>query len=210
MGSNEFEGSPRTWPPLGMPKGSVRALLTLVVVAVVVTRLARGDESFHDKDHDLLWIETLLIAMSHYFTSRRFVELPPDTRRQLEDDGVIDRERNPLFLPQNSIRVFIVCAFGGLAYYLFREGRLGDHHAASLLGMLGAFMLGAAIRRIGQMWHRNQPRSGGGTLGDLKALCVLLMMLIVAVPEFLNQSEVLPPFFHRLALGMMLFYFGSR
>ena len=33
---NEFEGSPKTWPPLGMPTGSVRALLTLIMVAVVM------------------------------------------------------------------------------------------------------------------------------------------------------------------------------
>ena len=36
MEPNEFEGSPKTWPPLGMPTGSVRAILGLLVVAVVV------------------------------------------------------------------------------------------------------------------------------------------------------------------------------
>ena len=36
---NELESSPKTWPPLGLPTGSVRALLTLIVVAVVVTTL---------------------------------------------------------------------------------------------------------------------------------------------------------------------------
>jgi hypothetical protein len=34
----EFEGSPKTWPPLGLPTGSVRALLTLIIVAVVVAK----------------------------------------------------------------------------------------------------------------------------------------------------------------------------
>ncbi len=37
---NEFASSPKSWPPLGLPTGSVRALLTLIVVAVVVTKLA--------------------------------------------------------------------------------------------------------------------------------------------------------------------------
>ena len=69
---NEFAGSPKTWPPLGLPTGSVRALLTLIVVAVVVTKMV-----FH-RPPDSIWIETLLIALAHYFTSRRFVSLSPE------------------------------------------------------------------------------------------------------------------------------------
>lgn len=60
---NEFEHSPKTWPPLGLPTGSVRALLTLIVLAVVVTRTVLR------RSPDPLWIETLLIALC--ITSRR-------------------------------------------------------------------------------------------------------------------------------------------
>ena len=46
-----------------MPAGSVRALLTLLVVAVVAVRLIQN--------LDLgLWRETLMIVLAHYFTSR--------------------------------------------------------------------------------------------------------------------------------------------
>src|SRR5437764_7034362 len=85
IGMNEFEGSPKTWPPLGMPTGSIRALLTLILVAVVIIRIARGDDLANEaRMQDPIWIETLLIALSHYFTSRRFVDLPPDALRRLE------------------------------------------------------------------------------------------------------------------------------
>ena len=84
--NSEFEGSPRGWPPLGLPIGSVRALLTIIVMTVVMTRLVR------DLPVDVLWIQTLLIALAHYFTSRRFVTLPPDVIARLEQDGVIERE----------------------------------------------------------------------------------------------------------------------
>jgi hypothetical protein len=82
----EFEGSPKTWPPLGLPTGSVRALLTLIIVAVVVAKYALG------QDLDVLWIETLLIALAHYFTTRRFVALPPQVLQRLEQEGVIAQE----------------------------------------------------------------------------------------------------------------------
>ena len=93
---DEFEGSPKSWPPLGLPTGSVRALLTLIVVAVVVTKLA-----LH-RNLDELWVETLLIALAHYFTSRRFVSLSPAVLQRLENEGVIEKERQPLYLPRNS------------------------------------------------------------------------------------------------------------
>jgi hypothetical protein len=205
---NEFDGSPKTWPPLGMPTGSVRALLTLIIVAVVITQLAQGRD-FH-VEHDLLWVETLLIALAHYFTSRRYVSLPPEVRRQLEDDGVIERERQPLFLPRNSIRLLIVGAFGWLAWYLYVNPPLQEHHAASLLGMMAAFLLGTVVRSVNLWWNRRRPRTSSGTWGDLKALAVLIALVAVAVPEFLGSPEALPPVFHQVALGMTLFYFGSR
>lgn len=205
---NEFEGSPKTWPPLGMPTGSVRAILTLILVAVVITRMVRGEDM--GQHEDLLWVEALLIALSHYFTSRRFVDLPPDVLRRLEDEGIVERERQPLFLPRNSIRIIIVGAFGWLAYYLYEHGRLQEHHAATLLGLLAAFLLGALVRRMGRWWNSRRASAPGGTWADLKALLVIIAMLLVAIPEFLGSPKLLDPKVHQVALGLMLFYFGSR
>src|SRR5437868_968143 len=103
-----YEGSPKTWPPLGLPVGSVRALLTLIVLTVVICDLASG------RDPDVLWVETLLIALAHYFATRRFVSLPAPVLRKLESDGVIERESDPLFLPKHSIRLIILVACIGL------------------------------------------------------------------------------------------------
>ena len=47
-------------------------MLTLMIVAVVMAQLVRGQEV------ELLWTETLMIALAHYFTSRRFIKLPPE------------------------------------------------------------------------------------------------------------------------------------
>lgn len=200
---NEFTGPPKTWPPLGMPTGSVRALLTLIVVAVVVTKMA-----FHHP-LDSIWIETLLIALAHYFTSRRFVALSPDTMKKLEDDGTIDRERHPLYLPKNTIRFAIIAAFVGLGIHLYREERLFEAQTVSLLSMVFAYLLGSIVGSITNWLHRRrQPTSG--TWGDIKALVVLASMLLIAVVEVLDQGAMLHPLVERIALGLTLFYFGSR
>src|SRR5262249_36360605 len=66
MNAPSLSTSPERRPPLGLPNGSVRALLTLLIVAVVFVQVARGHQI------EALWTETLMIALAHYFTSRRF------------------------------------------------------------------------------------------------------------------------------------------
>ena len=216
--SSEFEGSPKEWPPLGLPVGSVRALLTIIVLAVVISRLVRGMVV------EILWIETLLIALAHYFTSRRFVSLPPQVMARLESEGVIEAERHPLFLPRNSIRTLIVLAFVGLAAYLYREHRLhfdllektpsdattANAQATTLLCIMAAYLLGGLTRTIRGWINRRRVNPPTGTWGDIKAMTVLIVLVLAAIPEFLNQPLGLPPVFHQLALGLMLFYYGSR
>ncbi len=207
---NEFENSPKTWPPLGLPTGSVRALLSLIVVGVVVTRLAL------DRPLDVLWVETLLIALAHYFTSRRFVSLSPSVLQKLEQEGVIANERHPLYLPKNSIRTIIIGAFVGLGIYLFRgegnwyERRLFQPQALALLSMVFAYLLGAIVGTISGWFKKRRAQPITGVWGDIKALIVLGAILVAAVPELFDFGMQLPPLVDRIALGLTLFYFGSR
>ena len=200
----EFEGSPKTWPPLGLPTGSVRALLTLIIVAVVVTKLALAREL------DALWIETLLIALAHYFTSRRFVSLSPEVLQRLEQEGVIEKERHPLYLPRNSIRTIIVGSFIGLGIYLFREQRLFETKTIALLSMVFAYLLGGLVRGLSHWWTRRRTQPVSGTWGDLKALLVLGSLVVAGGLELFVPDLQLPPSVHHVALGLTLFYFGSR
>lgn len=201
---NEFTGSPKTWPPLGLPTGSVRALLTLIVVAVVVTKMV------FNRTLDFIWIETLLIALAHYFTSRRFVSLSPEVMRRLEDDGAIDRERHPLYLPKNTIRFVIIAAFVGLGIHLYREQRLFEEKTIALLSMVFAYLLGAIVGGISNWFRLRRSQPASGTWGDIKALIVLASILLIAVVEILDQGPMLHPLVERIALGLTLFYFGSR
>lgn len=201
---NEFENSPKTWPPLGLPTGSVRALLTLIVVAVVVARVALG------RSPDPLWIETLLIALAHYFTSRRFVSLTPAVMQRLEQEGVLAKEKNPLYLPKNSIRTIIIGTFVGLGIYLYREPKLVTPEAIALLSMVFAYLLGAIVRSISGWFARRRSQPITGVWGDVKALIVLGAIIGAAVPALFDLGIPISPLVDRIALGLTLFYFGSR
>jgi hypothetical protein len=65
------------------------------------------------------------------------------------------------------------------------------------------------VRAITGCFTRRRLRPPSGTWGDIKAIVVLGALLAVAVPEFVAGVE-LPPVAHRIALGLTLFYFGSR
>lgn len=202
--SSEYAGSPKAWPPLGLPQGSVRALLTLLIVAVVVSNLARG------RDLDPLWVQTLLVALAHYFATRRLAALPPDVFRRLERERLVEGERHPLFLPRYTIRLIIVASFVGLAAFLYREGRLWEPKTISLLGIVFAYLVGTMIRGLTEWMNRRRARPPHHLWGDLRALIVLGALLVVAVPEFFAAPYQVPRELLDVALGLVLFYFGVR
>ncbi|MGA2068622.1 MAG: hypothetical protein ABSG86_26865 [Thermoguttaceae bacterium] len=180
-------------PPLGLPSGSIRAVLALLVVAVVVVEIARGQEV------DLLWTETLMIVLAHYFTSRRFINLSPDLIRRLAAEGHIEAETRPLYLPRYSIRAILVLMFLGLGLYLQHEGRLLRPEAISVLGVVAAYFAGMVARFRGlRGWE------------DVKAALVLLVLGFTALPYFAGCGASVPHWLRTVALVLVLFYFGSR
>jgi hypothetical protein len=184
---------PIEWPPLGLPRGSIRALLTLLIVAVVVVEVIRGHAV------DVLWSETLMIALAHYFTSRRFVKLPPQVMARLAAEGYLEPEASPLYLPRYTIRVILVAAFVGLAVYLYRHDRILESQALSVLGVVFAYFAGIALRfERFRVWE------------DLKAIAVLLVLLCTAGMYLAGQGDRVPHWWRDIALGLVLFYFGSR
>jgi hypothetical protein len=198
-----YEENPKKRPPLGLPVGSVRALLTLLIVGVVTRSVALGREL------DVLWVETLLIALAHYFTSRRFINLPPDVVKKVKAEGLIQDEKHPLFLPRHSIRFLLIAAFAGLGVYLYREGRLLEPRAVSLLGIVAAYIVGCLVRGIAA-WFGGRRRTPPSTLwGDLKALIVLAAVAAAGLPELLG-TDPWPLEYQKAALALLLFYFGSR
>ncbi|MBI1310749.1 hypothetical protein GC176_05525 [bacterium] len=199
----DYEENPRKRPPLGLPVGSVRALLTLFIVGVVTRSVALG------RDLDVLWVETLLIALAHYFTSRRFINLPPDIVKKIQAEGLIENERHPLFLPRHSIRFLLIAAFVVLGIYLYQENRLLEPRALSLLGIVAAYVVGCLVRGFSTWLGHRRRKAVSSLWGDLKALVVLCVVATAGLPELLG-SDPWPLDYQKAALALLLFYFGSR
>jgi len=189
--------------PLGLPTGSVRAILALAVVSVACQQMLRGEPP------SLLLAETLMIVLTHYFTSRRQVQIGDALHERLLKEGLLPAEENPLWLPKGSVRRLIAAAFGLTVLALLVQGRLFDSNVLVLLGPFAAYLLGAWLGRNGG--DRNAaPGRFKRLLLHLLALVVVLIALLLLLLAFNDQLPGLPDWAASLLLSAILYYFGAR
>ncbi len=197
---------------LGLPEGSIRALLAVAIFATIWVLLAyHPQEEVPDYLRDLLFI-----VMGHYFASRKRADSAPTPGP------------GPLFLPRGTIRVIIFCGFGLVAYLLFRRGRLLDplHNPGVVTLMLaGGFLLGVMLAKVGDWW-RGRGHQVPRWVEDAKAVTAMLAAVALIVMVWNRYDPVLIPRFPDAVGGLSLrfgkygpehivgaivgFYFGSR
>jgi hypothetical protein len=189
--------------PLGLPTGSIRALLALVVVSVACQQMLSGEPP------SLLLAETLMIVLTHYFTSRRSLQVSVPLRERLIAEGLWPVEDNPLWLPRGSVRMLIVAAFVLTVLGLLVQGRVLDSNALTLLGPFAAYLLGA--------WLGRKRRGDGHPAGwfrrllvHLLALLAILVGLVLLLLALHDLLPTLPDWVASLLLSAILYYFGSR
>ncbi|MES2794105.1 MAG: hypothetical protein V4719_31110 [Planctomycetota bacterium] len=190
--------------PLGLPSGSVRALLTLIVVGVTCTDIVKGIAI------KAVWAETLMVALAHYFTSRRFVQLPPELLRKLEADDIIPKEPLPLYLPRGTIRLLILGSFIGVAVYQFRQGLLAQPSTFAIFITLLAYFAGTTVRGVLNWWSRGKNEPQSRWWADAKAITVLVALIVTSLLQIVGSQSYAPQWLENITMAMVLFYFGSR
>ena len=197
---------------LGLPEGSVRALLAVAIFATIWVLLARKpDQDVPDYLRDLLFI-----IMGHYFASRR------------RSSSATAVGPGPFFLPRGTIRVILFGGFVVVAVFLHRQGQLHDpqkNPGVVTLMLVGGFLLGVAGAKLGDWWvghgHR-VPRwieDAKAIVAVVAAIALILMVwnrfdlhLIPRRPELFDHLKLqLGSYGVEHVLGAVVgFYFGSR
>jgi hypothetical protein len=197
---------------LGLPAGSVRALLAvLIFVTMWGLLIVRPNKEVPDYLRDLLFI-----IMGHYFAARR-------------KSGPADEPGPPpLYLPRGSIRLFLVIGSVAVAVLLFRRGRLtalDDNPGVVTLLLVGGFLAGVAVNTLATWW-RDRGHYTPRIVEDLRALISMAAAGILVILVW-NHIVVLFPadsidelISRRVHLGhlgvehflaaVVGFYFGSR
>ena len=209
---------PRTQPDwrsqhaLGLPSGSIRALLAVAIFATTWSLLVlRPAQEVPDYLRDLLFI-----IMGHYFASRH--------RAALSDDA----GPPPLYLPHGSIRALLVIGCVAVGVILYRRGQLTDlegNPGVVTLILIGGFLLGVVLN-AGHTWWKDRGHKAPRIIEDLRALismaaAMLLVLLVVnRLFHFVPEGRIDATFSNWIHLGrygpehvlaaMLGFYFGSR
>ena len=197
---------------LGLPAGSIRALLAMLVFGTALGLLAlRPTQEVPDYLRDLLFI-----IMGHYFAVRR-------RAGQAAEPGP-----SPLYLPGGSVRFLLVAGFVGVGALLYSRGQLtspGKHPGVVTLWLVGGFLLGVALNTLSG-WLIGGDRRPPRILEDVRAVVSVAAALILVGMAWNRLVMVVPPeqidaalpawshlgrfrLEHALA-AVVGFYFGSR
>jgi hypothetical protein len=186
--------------PLGLPEGSVRAVLALAIFGTVMYLLLQNREIEQG-----LWMLTYTI-LGYYYTLRRSsgLELTNTTKAA-----------SPLHLPRGSVRWLLFLMYGVAAGWLVYEHRehfrdIVDHNAFFPLCSITSFFVGLVVERLtparwkdgtGKLERRVQDIRG--LLALLSAVCIVLCTVLPdQIPQ---QTKIL-----RTSLLYVFFYFGNR
>ncbi|QDV38827.1 hypothetical protein [Tautonia plasticadhaerens] len=197
----------------GLPPGSVRALLALLIAATLCGTLAlRPDREVPAYLRDLMFI-----ILGHYFAVRGRARGSPD-------EGEAGAPP-PLYLPKGTVRLLLVLGFVAVAALLARRGRLApiDENPGSVtLLLVGGFLLGALMKwALGRFSTGGRPR-WFRILEDVKAVVALASAAVLVVLCWDQASPFLPDAMtgtiprlgehgpEHLASALVGFYFGSR
>ena len=187
-----------SWDPLNLPRGSIRALMTLTLLGVLWALMIL------DREIPLALAYVVLLIFGHYFGSRGAQKRP--------EEGQPAR-KPPLFLPRGSIRLIIVLGFAAVGYLLWSQGRLElrvENRTSTIFLLAAALLAGFLVSKLADLLTRGKLATPRKWFENFKAVVALMATALFA---FLCFSQTLDSIHENLALlstPLVVFYFGSR
>lgn len=212
--SASLAGAQRLRHPLGLPAGSVRALLTFMVLGLIWALWLMPERKAVSVPLYLYYL--MFLILGYYFAARGHAV-----------DDAERRERHPLFLPRGSIRFLIVVGFaaaigwGSYSNPNFLERlkvpAVADQPYLPLI-LLGAFFAGAVVARLSRRLLAG-PSGLPPWFQDLQAWLSLIAVLglgaetiirLVINPTLEPGRELHLLHWESVLAGVVAFYFGAR
>ena len=206
----------RSMHALGLPAGSIRALLAVLVFATVwAMLLVRPSQEVPDYLSDLMFV-----IMGHYFA----------TRKRSADTSVSGDEVGPppLYLPRGSIRMILAAGSAAVAVVLYQRGvltRVDRNPGVTTLLLIAGFLIGVVLNTL-VGWWRSRVNRGHRAIEDMQALVAIGAGLALVALVWNRLFPIVPPgevdavfqgWGHLGRLGpehllaaMIGFYYGSR
>ena len=209
-------GAPLPAPPpqrhaLGLPAGSVRALLALGVLGLSWLMVWRYGNLGEKLPLGFVYLQILgVLILAHFFAAHGGT-IGPKTG-----------SRSPLWLPGGTVRLILLAGYLGLAAFLFLHGQIEfttpsqGQWVLLVLVLLTCFFVGHLITGAVRV-------ASGGVLPfwfqDLQAWVALLALLLLGAlmtlhavinPTLDPQNRLDWPTVDAILAGLVGFYFGAR
>ncbi|MBI1917471.1 MAG: hypothetical protein HYS12_22455 [Planctomycetes bacterium] len=191
---------------LGLPAGSIRALLGLGVLGLLWGLALKFPHKLPLSFIYLLFL--MLLILAHYFAAHG------------KSVGHV-KERSALGLPRGSIRFLLMAGFLGLAYYLYRTDTAFEVPASGPFFFLIALLLSGFF--VGYLLTSLIAFLGGGRLPawfqDVQAwfallgllgLVILVMVYVIINPSLAEGSRINVDQLEAFLAAIVGFYFGAR
>lgn len=191
--------------PLGLPNGSIRAILALIIVTVACQQMLSGAIP------NLLLSETLMIVLTYYFTTRQQTNTNTQTINPppIAIENITITKSNPLWLPRGSIRILIIIAFCITVLGLIEQERLFDSNVLGMLIPFAAYLFGSLLR-----YNKTDKDTPPSWLMRMSAHILGLIVILIGITllylAFHNLLPILPEWIESLLLSTILYYFGTR
>lgn len=206
---------------LNLPSGSIRAVLSLAVLGIswllvlFAPRILQKDGEVFQVPMVFVYLQFLMVLiLGHYFTSR----MTPNQETGRSSAAA-------LWLPRGSVRFLILLAYGGLAYYLYRQGRdftyefdVTGNQILLISLMFGGFILGHYFTLVALWWLRPYGEIPGYIL-DIQAWLAILAMVgllivflvhVVINPGVSPENRLNTAIIEPILAAIVGFYFGAR
>jgi len=200
---------------LGLPAGSIRAMLALSVLGLLwllaLQPLFGQDRALGEIQLPTVFMDLqilMVLILAHFFSAHGH-----SIRTHAE-------QKSPLGLPRGSIRFLLLAGYLGLAVYLYRTQPKFEYPSTSavslLLVLVSGFFVGhvltGAVRSLsgGVLPYWFQDIQAWMALLAIICMGILLIILLFINPSLSLGKEVSPAFVEAVLAALVGFYFGAR
>ncbi len=180
--------------PLGLPKGSVRATITMLL-SIDLLLLTFEQNTLAER-----FAAMTVVALTFYFGGkmRASAIVPHD----------VDASQRAWGLPAGTIRTFLIILYSSSSAYIYYiEGTI-PKYIIEIMYLIAGYLLGRLFQKLFLRFKKNEKNNG--IVDHLKAIVVLITTILViylSQVDPLNSLTILLILINNILLG---FYFGAR
>ena len=197
--------------PLWLPRGSVRAILTLSVAITTLYMIAIAREQIPQSLGNVL-----IVSVAFYYSTR--ASILPSTETPKKIDTSSNREPAPLFLPAKTVRITLAMIMAiSIGIVAFTHQEIPIFIITVFITIIG-YVLGMIVKEIiGRLFPPKPGRNKAKEIiGHLQAGIIIAIVVgvcsinIISTFQIFDLDDLVIVFLNQLLELAIGYYFGSR